>query len=124
MYRWVNFLFKFIYLINYFINRFHVDNLSINPKKPNTIIASGHPQPPPSWSVEIKIGEKEVDVENLNDKGVIAQRRLLKGNKYDSLSTILQSNGNYINSITKLELNDNHFIGGGLYMNGLITCKI
>lgn len=116
-----------------------MDNLSINPKKPNTIIASGHPhfptlstyikskgksQPPPSWSVEIKIGEKEVDVENLNDKGVIAQRRLLKGNKYDSLSTILQSNGNYINSITKLELNDNHFIGGGLYMNGLITCKI
>lgn len=120
------------------INSFHVDNLSYDESTGN-ILASGHPhyptlakyvksrgrsEKPQSWVVGIEVGKKQEDMEDTRDEGVVAQRRLLKGNKKDSIHSIIQSNGDFMNSITKLEKNEDVLVGGGLYMSGIITCRI
>ncbi|TIB70521.1 calcium-dependent phosphotriesterase [Wallemia mellicola] len=117
---------------------FHVDNLSVDSRTGN-LIASGHPhyptlikyvksggqsEKPQSWVVEIVLDKKQDDVEDTRNKAMVAQRRLLKGNKDDTINSILQSSGEYINSITKLEKNKDALFASGLYMDGILSCKI
>ena len=63
-------------------------------------------------------------MEDTGEQGMVAQRRLLHGNRKDSIYSIIQSNGEFVNSITKLEKNGDALLGGGLYMSGTLTCRI
>lgn len=86
--------------------------------------SGGQSEKPQSWVVEIVLDKKQEDVEDTKNKAMVAQRRLLKGNKDDTINSILQSNGEYINSITKLEKNKDALFASGLYMDGILSCKI
>lgn len=103
------------------------------------MLASGHPhyptlaryvrskgktEEPMSWVVAIEVDKEQEEMEETRGEGEVAQRRLLKGNKKDSIHSVIQSDGQFASSVTTLERNGDALVGGGLYMNGLLTCRI